>query len=426
MNKYLLRTFSSGAAPSAAPFLVCALLLLSGCGSPFVAIFIDESEQGLSDRTKTAILTMQENLLDDPDNAETAFSLARQYLQAVRESADTAYYQRVDGLLSFVETAQPDNPEVDFLRGQILMGRHDFGHALPIGQTLVAEYPQDQRYYGLLTDAQIEMGRYGDAVATLQTMSDLKPDNAVLTRIAYLREIHGDFAGAIDVMRQAAGVPSGIPEQDAWTLSEIGRLLLPTDPALAKLRYAEALSIYPDSAPALAGLAKIAAFEKDFVTAQRQAETAFTMFGLPEYSALLGDIHSLMGNTEKADLYYALTDAGYEAIAKTGTNVDLERGKFLADHGRNLPLALELGKKVYGVHPTIYAADLLSFASLKNDLPQDAWAHAQAALATGTKDPVILTHAALAAEAAGKTAQARQYRQDAAKRPHFSLLPISR
>ncbi len=412
----------NGVARKATPLFLMTMLLLVACGSPFASVFIDPATEGLTALTKQHILAAQETLVKKPDDAKTALSLAAEYLQAVRESADTEYYRRAEGMLKHVEKLESGNPEVRFLRGQIFMGKHDFASALPLGQALVTEYPEVQRYYGLLADAQIEMGLYDESVATLQRMADLRPDNAVLTRIAYAREIHGDFDGAIEAMQEASGVSTGIPEQDAWILTELGRLALTVNIEAGKRYSQAALAMYPNSAAATAGLAKAAAFAKDYPEAEKQALAAFELQALPEYSALLGDIYMLMDKPAKAELYYTLTEAGYDGIAAAGTNVNLERAKFLAERGRDPAKALTLAKAVHAERPTIYAADVLSLAFAQNKQDIQAWKYAEEALRTKSTDPMLLYHAGLAAKAVSETPKAKSYLTAALKRPYFSLL----
>ena len=51
---------------------------------------------------------------------------------------------------------------------------------------------------GIMGDAQTELGRYDQALATVQRMVDLRPDLASYSRVSYQRELHGDLPGAGD------------------------------------------------------------------------------------------------------------------------------------------------------------------------------------------------------------------------------------
>ncbi len=400
------------------------LCLLAAC-TPSVRLsdaFVGENAKGVSTQTKTSIIQSEQRLAAKSKDAKIAFALAQQYLQAVRESADVAYYDRIETLMKHVDEIEPDNPETIFLRGQIRMGRHDFAGALPYGERLVKEYPQVHRYYGLLADAQIEMGFYPQAVETLQTMSDIRPDASVLTRIAYVREIHGDKDGAIEIMRKVIDDPSPLAEPAAWSLSELGRLLIARDPARARELYEQALARYPDFGPALAGLARVAMAQGKPEEAIKQASRAFEVLPLPEHSALLADIYGASGDTVKAKTYETLTQAGYDAIAKGGTNVDLERSKFLSEHDLDPALALMLAENVYKQRQTVYAADALALALWKNGRAKESAPYVEAALRTGSKDSMILYHAGMIAKETGEKAKAAMYLNQALKEPYFSFV----
>jgi len=53
-------------------------------------------------------------------------------------------------------------------------------------------------------DANAELGNYAEAVKAPQWLLDLRPRNvAGLTRAAYLRELHGDLRGSMELMHMA-------------------------------------------------------------------------------------------------------------------------------------------------------------------------------------------------------------------------------
>lgn len=369
-------------------------LALAACGrtTDVTETFVQPPQPGLSPQTMSGILITQEALRQKPDDPLVAFALAYRYLQAVRENADTDYYLRIEQLLEHVENIDAGNPEVPFLRGSIAAGRHDFVTAEKLARGLTVSHPQVARYHGLLADALIETGRYDEAVDVLQAMADINPDYAALTRIAYIREIQGDLDGAREAMEGALRNPTGVPENAAWAFTEYARLWLQTDPDKAQTMYMLSNASYNNYAPAIAGLAKVALAKKDYPKALENAQKAFAILPLPEYAALLGDVYTAMGETDKAASQYTLTKIGYAQIAAAGTDVRLERARFLAEHDMDLEEALALAREVYDERPTIYAADVLAWALFKNGEVEEAKEYMKKALATGTKDPVILGH----------------------------------
>ncbi len=414
------RRLANRVALSATLFVLC---LLAGCGgSSFAGIFVTPSEEGLSQITLDAIVRAQNELEASPGNADAFFTLSSYYLQAIRENADTAYYGRIEKLMDLLKRRDPDNADIPFLLGSVAAGRHDFHAALDYAQPLVTAYPDIPRYLGLLADAQIELGMYAEAAQSLQTMSDLRPDSNAFTRIAYLREIHGDIPGAVEAMQDALE-GGGHPENIAWQLTETARLVQSADPAAAATLYASALKTFPSFAPALAGLARTDMLLGKPDDARTHAKEAIALLPLPEYPALLGDIEASQGNTGQAAAQFTLVQIGYDAITQRGTNVELERTRFLVDHDLDLPAALERARAVYADRPTIYAADLLAWALYKNDKAAEAAGYVTKALATGSHDPMILYHAGVIAKANGKPAEARRH-FDVIKReaPHFSFI----
>lgn len=403
--------------------LLCAALL-AAC-APKVSlesVFIGAEETGLTAQTMSGILLLQRRLERTPDDPQAPFALAQAYLQGIRENADTGLYARAEKMLDYAAARDQAGPEADFIRGQIRMGRHDFAGALPLGEKLTREHPAVQRYHGLLADAQVELGMYAQAKETLQAMADIDPDESALTRIAYFREIHGDPEGAREAMEQSV-LQGGSEENLAWKLTDLARLTLASDPARADALYARALEIYPRYAPALAGRARAAMALSRPEDAERLAREAVKLLPLPEYPALLGDILAARGSADRAQAQYAIVILGYRAIAKTGTNVDLEIARFLAERGLQAESAVGLARFVHEERPTIFAADALAWALHQAGKDAEAKEYAERALATGSRDPLLLFHAGMIAKASGDAAEAKKHLEAAKNEgPHFSFL----
>ena len=82
--------------------------------------------------------------------------------------------------------------------GGIALARHRFAEALRIGRAAQAAAPGAAAPYGVVGDAQLELGRYREAFATFDRMAALKPNASSYSRVSYARELRGDVAGAID------------------------------------------------------------------------------------------------------------------------------------------------------------------------------------------------------------------------------------
>ncbi|HET7452888.1 MAG TPA: hypothetical protein VFL12_09115, partial [Thermoanaerobaculia bacterium] len=74
---------------------------------------------------------------------------------------------------------------------------HRFADVEREAARLHAERPVDADVLGMIADAQMESGRYREALATIQEMVNLRPGLPAYSRVSYAREIHGDLAGAV-------------------------------------------------------------------------------------------------------------------------------------------------------------------------------------------------------------------------------------
>jgi tetratricopeptide (TPR) repeat protein len=78
--------------------------------------------------------------------------------------------------------------------------------------------------YGVLIDANVEMGVYETVVSMSDKLHAIKPSQESYSRASYLRDIYGDYQGAIDAMK--IGVEAGLPgsEPQCWAKKVLGNL----------------------------------------------------------------------------------------------------------------------------------------------------------------------------------------------------------
>ena len=96
---------------------------------------------------------------------------------------------------------------------------------------------------------------------------------------------------------------------------------------------------------------------------------------------------------------------------------------FDADHDRNLGEALDLAQKELEVRHDVYTWDALAWALYKNGKMTEATDASGKALKFGTRDPLLLFHAAMIAEGLGHREQARSEMEEALQiNSHFHLI----
>jgi tetratricopeptide (TPR) repeat protein len=246
--------------------------------------------------TDSLIATMQEYVRTRPDEARGYTLLGGAYLQKARETADPAYYTKADGVL--LKALELNAEDVDALTslGELALARHQFVDAIRWGERSWAINGYKARTLGVIGDAQIELGRYDDAIDTFQRMVDLRPDLASYARVAYARELLGDVEGAIEAMQDAvtAGAPYG--ENTAYVQVQLGHLYFNSGRLdEAETAYQAAFRLYPNYKLAQAGVARVRVARGDLTGAIALYKDAVEVMPLPEFVIALSDVYRAAG-----------------------------------------------------------------------------------------------------------------------------------
>ncbi len=367
------------------------------------------------------IQNLSDRLMSHPDDISTAVALSGAYLQKVRETADAAFYSNIDALMAHADTVSPGNPEVLRTQALVAAGRHNFVRARELINQAIHTTPHRPAYYGVLADAEIELGHYPAAEEALQTMVDIRPDFNSYSRIALFRELHGDIAGAADALQLAISAGGAFPENIAWVYVELGKLALRDELKKAQTYFEQANAVLPNFPPALEGLGRVALARDDAASARDLFQRAFDQLPIAQYATDLGDTYTRLGDKAKAEQQYFLATLAYDTSAKSGVNTDLEVALFLADHDLELPKALEKARAGYAVRGSIHGADVLAWALYKNGDITNATRYVNEALRLGEYDAVTLFHAGMIASARHDTKEAKRLLEKAVK---LHTLPV--
>jgi tetratricopeptide (TPR) repeat protein len=389
-------------------------------------LFAADTVSRTSASTDQQIRSLQGQLRAHPDDWQSYSQLGLAYLQKARETGDPTYYQKTEEALDKALSFQPDDYSSVSARGALALARHDFSLALEWGEKAKQVNPDRIYAYGVIADAQIELGRYEEAVETLQIMVDLRPDMSSYSRISYLRELHGDMDGAREMMQLA--VDSGTPnaESTAWVRTQLANLYFNTgDLERAELEYQRTLQDRPNYVYALAGLGRVRAAQGNMEEAIELLNKTVAIMPLPEFVISLGDLYHASDQQEKADQQYQLVGAIETLYRANGVDMDMEIALFHADHDQQLEETLALARKAYANRPSIHAADALAWALYKTGNYEEAQRYSVEALQLGTQDALKLFHAGMIALKLGSKDQAREYIEEALTiNPHFSILYV--
>src|SRR3954468_21565708 len=352
-----------------APLLALGATLLvlhaiNGAGAPASgggAIDAATAPAGLLPGATTAqrIAGLQAQLRAAPD-AEGFADLGLEYLQKVRESGDPSFYARAEGVLREALSLDPRDFTATSGLGSLALSRHDFAAGLALGERARRINPSIARNYGVIADAQIELGRYGAAERTLQRWVNLDPGLSSYARVSYFRELHGDLPGALAAMRLAVSAGGDAPENFSYVETLVGTIQLDRgDYAAAERAYETVLARDPSYPAANAGLARIDAGRGRFDAAIDRYRRVVTTIPLPEYVIGLGETEQAAGLAGAAERDYALVGAEIRLLRANGVNTDVDLALFEANHG-SPTRAVVLARRALQEAPSVRSDDALA------------------------------------------------------------------
>ncbi len=360
--------------------------------------------------TASQVAALEARVQARPDDVKALSSLASAYLQRARETADPSFYALAQTASDRALAREPGNVQAIVIAGALALSRHDFARALSIGQQAQAIEPSYVATYGILTDANVELGRYDDATAAAQQLADLRPSFASLSRISYIRELHGDLDGAIVAMQQAVNAGSAISQDAVWGRVLLGNLYLTkNDINAAASQYQQAAALLPNDPNAEFGLARLAIARGDLATAEPLLRDVVQQRPLADYVITLGDLLWSQGRTREAEQQYATVAVIQQLFAAAGVDTDIELALFDADHDVTPEKTYETALAGYQRRPSVYAADTVAWTAFKAGRLEEARAYMTEAQRLGTRDPRFSYHAALIAGASGDQPAAQRY-----------------
>jgi tetratricopeptide (TPR) repeat protein len=380
--------------------------------------------------TQAEIAGLQAELRLDPRNVKALDTLGLAYLQRVRESGDASYYGKAHGILHEALGIAPSDLIATAGLGQLALSRHEFRAALTLGERAQRISPTTAGVYGVIGDAELELGRYAQAFAAFDRMNAIKPDVGSYARVSYARELLGDVAGAKRAMALAASAAVGEHEAASWTYVQLGLIELNSGHAQAALTdMRRALALYPNYYFALDGAAQAEAAIGRLRTARTYEQAAVDRVPLPQYVSLLGDLDAALGDHVAARREYALIGVIERLLAANGVRNDLDIALFDVDHGIDAKHVVALARKGHAERPSILGDDVLGWALARTGACKAALPWSERSLRLGTHDPLKLFHRGWIAACLGNRSEARAfYHRALALNPRFSILwaPVAR
>ena len=316
------------------------------------------------DVVQNAYMNKKNAIAKNPEDHTSRLELAQLYIKEARVTGEHGHYypaalEMVDAVLAS-EDIDKDMRFIALLtKSGVQLSLHEFADAKVTGEAAIKLNSHNAQVYGVLVDANVELGDYKKAILLADKMVTLKPDIRSYSRVAYLREIHGDVEGAKAAMKMAveAGYPGN--EETAWAMLTLGELYSSYgDDDSAKNIYEQIIKMrkdYPFAVAALADLEKENGKLKDAEQGLNEAVTIIPEVGFytslagiykeqgrqNEFENIMKEIFLMLEddvasghnmNLEYADIYLNLLDNPEEALtylnieyAKRPLNIDVNR-----------------------------------------------------------------------------------------------------
>jgi len=348
------------------------------------------------DKTRLKVGALMQQITANPKDVKPRLQLAVIYISEARITGEHPYYYpAILKILDGVIAMEPNNFEALVLKSSVKMSQHKFTEAKQLAEKAKALNPDNAYVYGILVDANVELGDYEAAVGHSDKMQALKPSLESYARASYLREIFGDYKGAIQAMQLA--VDAGLPgsEPFCWSAVTLSELYIKTgNLPMAEATCRKVLALRPSYSFALAQLAEVAFKKKQYDVALNLLDSATAI--LPEFSfhELMADVYAAQGNTQKAQEKYAEVSRMLDEDEQSGHTVALEKAKLFVKMNA-WDSAAKYVQEEHAARPNnIVVNREMALIQHEQKNIEAAKKHLAIAQRTGSKDPELLALAA--------------------------------
>ncbi|MES2645449.1 MAG: transposase [Bacteroidota bacterium] len=347
----------------------------------------------------------------DPLDKKSQLGLAALFIQEARISGDYAYYdQAAMKTINDVLRIDSNNFEALVYQSLIYYSQHHFAEGLATAEKAKNINPYNAYVYGLMIDGNVEMGNYDSAIVNADRMVAIRPDLTSYSRISYIREIHGDYKGAIEAMKLAVEAGGPGDEYTEWSRVQLASLLEKTgDYMNAEMLYNISLNLRPDYPFAIAGLGRMQIAKKQYDSAvvyfkkangliddngiKESLADAYRLAGKNNESKKMAEaiiyelsLNAEAGNKDESIGHYADRELAYAYLKAGDKDKALEHALF--EYNRR-PQNIDVNETVAWVY--------YNRGEIEKALP-----YIKTAMKTNSKNPVFINRAALIFYKAGE------------------------
>ena len=329
-------------------------------------------------------------------STSSPLDLADALCRKARDTEDPSLYSQASTAVQHVLAIAPANFDALKIEVQILVGQHQYGAALKLASELNIRSHDDLATWALLVDANTALGNYQEAERCAQWILDLRPGSALgFDKAADLREIFGDFQGAIEFLDEAnRRTLQNDLDQHAWLLTRKARVQFSGGNAQnAQATLAEALKYFPESLFAQKTLAAIQSATGRHSDAAASFERIYHL--VPSASTLYAWAEECdkAGNKDQAEIQFKKFEAQALAQSAKPLNDNLDLIYYFADHKNDPAAALALAQKEQALRHDYATLDAYAWALYQNGKVAEAKAQEEKALSVGVRNATYFCHA---------------------------------
>ena len=388
---YLSSVLLRPASPSKAPSGPAVALGAPGAADPAAV-------PGSVAQLDRGIKVWAANLVAEPRDFLSATTLAALYHERGRLTGDLADHQRALEAAQTAARIAPTEPAGRLLEAAVRYTLHDFSGAFADADALYRGDPTQLGALATRADAELELGRVGDARADYAVLTSHAGGPAVDVRLARLATVTGQPAEALRLARSARD--AALAQAAAGETSDVGfyqfaageYARLAGDAASARQGYVAALAVRDTDLGALVGLARIDAFEGRTSDAIAGLEKAAAIAPQPETLALLGDLRAATGDGAAAARQFE-TVRFIERLGEIASTVyDRSLIRFELDHGSASDALLAKAQASLAARPDSSGHDTVAWALYRLGRFDAAAIEIKAAAADGAADARLQFH----------------------------------
>lgn len=344
---------------------------------------------------QTLYAQLRDRINASNDN-EARLTLAQLFIKEARVTGEHGHYypaalKSLDQILINTELLKDLKFRALTTKAGVQLSLHEFTDALTTAELAYELNDRNAQIHGVLVDAHVELGNYEEAVKFADKMISIKPDLRSYSRVSYLREIHGDNAGALEAMKLA--VDAGYPglEETAWAALTLGEMYL------EESKIDQAFSIFEDILKsrsdypfAIAALGEVYMAKNNLRAAEAKFNEAIAV--IPEIGFYLSLAKIYKGQNRTTELEQIKPEIWemLEDDVVNGHNMNLEYASIYTELFPDYDKALEYAMTEYEKRPkNIDVNRALAKIYLKQNDTEKAKLHYELAGTTGSEHPEL-------------------------------------